>query len=36
MNNEAQKCLFFKDIVVILLVVISISFPASDEIYMFL
>ena len=31
-NVEAQICLKFKNIVVILLVAISISFPASDEI----
>ena len=31
-NVEAQKCPFFKNIVVILLVVISISFEPQDEI----
>ena len=31
-NVEAQICLKFKNIVVILLVAIFISFPASDEI----
>ena len=31
-NVEAQICLKFKNIVVILLVAIAISFPASDEI----
>ena len=31
-NVEAQICLKFKNIVAILLVAISISFPASDEI----
>ena len=31
-NVEAQICLKFKNIVVIILVAISISFPASDEI----
>ena len=31
-NVEAQICMKFKNIVVILLVAISISFPASDEI----
>ena len=31
-NVEAQICLKFKNIVVILLVAISISFPAADEI----
>ena len=35
-NVEAQICLKFKNIVVILLVAISISFPASDEIQTFL
>ena len=31
-NIEAQKCPFFKNIVVILLVAISISFEPQDEI----
>ena len=35
-NVEAQICLKFKNIVVILLVAISFSFPASDEIQTFL
>ena len=32
-NVEAQKCSFFKNIVVILLVAISISFEPQDKIY---